>query len=106
MNNYNQVFTDTLHTNNILSDNNIINLGNKSNDKTTLETNNNEDTLNIDNVNSNILILNNNILTDTTANSSTTEQDNNKIIATKYYVDNIPAPDLSTCVKNNIDQTL
>ena len=53
MNNYNQVFTDTLHTNNIISENNIINIGNKSNDKSNIETNinNNEDTLNIDNIN-------------------------------------------------------
>jgi len=53
MNNYNQVFTDTLHTNNVISENNIINIGNKSNDKSNIETNinNNEDTLNIDNIN-------------------------------------------------------
>ena len=51
MNKNNQVNTEILNVNNILSFDNIINIGSKSTEKSNIETNNNEDTLTIDNIN-------------------------------------------------------
>lgn len=81
-------------------------------DTTTLKTKN----LFIDNVKSSEKVITQNLTLDTDnieslskASTAPYTSDNNKITS-KGYVDealnNIPAPDLSTCVKNNIDQTL
>jgi len=51
------------------------------------------------------ITLNNKLITNTTATNLEVSENDNTILATKKYVDD-HQPDLSTCVKNNIDQTL
>ena len=51
------------------------------------------------------ITLNGKLITNTTATNLEVSENDNTILATKKYVDD-HQPDLSTCVKNNIDQTL
>ena len=51
------------------------------------------------------ITLNGKLITNTAATNLEVSENDNTILATKKYVDD-HQPDLSTCVKNNIDQTL
>lgn len=120
--------TTNLTTDNLILNNKLINDIEKMNDATendnkiptlskvnnliataSIDLSNYEDLVKITNINNELtakqITLNNKLITNTTASNLEVSENDNTILATKKYVDD-HQPDLSSCVKNNIDQTL